>query len=92
MPPKKRASKASPPAQNLTDSEGDTPAPAKKKAKAAPKPKGPVTPLDPSVPHNTAFPDTLEFSRPGEGEVRVAMWNVCGLKACEKKVSATGGG
>lgn len=86
MPPKKRAAKAaSPPAE---DPGSDTPAPAKK-PKAAAK-KGPVTPLDPSIPHNTAFPDSLEFDRPVEGAVRIAMWNVAGIRACAKKVSLEG--
>lgn len=63
-----------------------------KKAKAAPKPKvpkAPVTPLDPSLPTNTAFPmDLAPFAKKGDGEVRIAAWNVCGIKACDKKVSA----
>jgi len=49
--------------------------------------KGPVVPIHSDLPNNTAFPDPLEpFERPeGEGTIRIAAWNVAGLKACEKK-------
>ncbi|GAA6020084.1 hypothetical protein JCM11491_006389 [Sporobolomyces phaffii] len=62
--------------------------PPKKKAKKAPAAKkGPVTPIHPDLAHNVAFPDPLgPFPRPTEpGTVRIASWNVAGLKACEKK-------
>lgn len=93
MPPKKRNAKAK------ADTEADSPAsdarsgsaspPPAKKAKAGPKakePKGPVTPLDAAVPHNKAFPEELSFETVVEGGVRVAMWNVAGVKASLKKV------
>ncbi|GAA5905397.1 hypothetical protein JCM5296_003706 [Sporobolomyces johnsonii] len=55
--------------------------PKKKKAK-----KEPVQPLDDSLPTNTTLPDPLEpFPRPGEGQIRIAAWNVSGLRASEKK-------
>ncbi|GAA5835153.1 hypothetical protein JCM3766R1_006885 [Sporobolomyces carnicolor] len=59
-------------------------APKKKKAKKA---TGPVTPIHPELPNNTAFPDPLEpFARPtASGQLRISSWNVAGLKACEKK-------
>lgn len=57
--------------------------PAAKKSKA----KEPVKPLDASLPHNTAFPQDLQpFPAKAEGAVRLSAWNVCGIKACDKKV------
>jgi len=58
-----------------------------KPSKAKKPKKGPVVPIHPDLPNNTAFPDPLEpFERPeGDGTVRIAAWNVAGLKACEKK-------
>lgn len=59
--------------------------PAAKKSKA----KEPVKPLDVSLPHNTAFPKDLQpFPAKAEGSARLSAWNVCGIKACDKKVSS----
>jgi hypothetical protein len=67
-----------------SDSE-QTKKPAAKKSKA----KEPVKPLDASLPHNTAFPKDLQpFPAKAEGSVRLSAWNVCGIKACDKKVSS----
>ncbi|ORY59440.1 Endonuclease/exonuclease/phosphatase [Leucosporidium creatinivorum] len=56
--------------------------PAAKKSKA----KEPVKPLDASLPHNTTFPKDLQpFPTKAEGSVRLSAWNVCGIKACDKK-------
>jgi hypothetical protein len=89
MPPKGTKRKASPPASDSEDHSSNEGPSAKKaqpakKAKAA---KGPVTPLDSSLPHNVAFPADLEpFPPKAAGELRLATWNVCGIKACDKKV------
>lgn len=63
-----------------------------KPSKAKKAKKGPVTPIHKDLPNNTAFPDPLEpFERPqGEGTIRIAAWNVAGLKACEKKGTSSG--
>lgn len=64
-------------------------APKAKKAKAPAK--GPVTPIDPSLPHNLKFPENLQpFPAKKEGEIRISTWNVCGIKACDKKVRMGG--
>ncbi|GAA5903786.1 exodeoxyribonuclease III [Sporobolomyces salmoneus] len=84
-PPPTKATEAESELSELEEEEDE--APKKKKAKKAPVKKGPVTPIHPDLPNNTAFPDPLEpFGRPqGEGTLRIASWNVAGLKACEKK-------
>lgn len=97
MPPRKsstsltkRKTPSSPPPKAAVGSESDLSelsAEEEKPSKAKKPKKGPVVPIHPDLPNNTAFPDPLEpFERPeGDGTVRIAAWNVAGLKACEKK-------
>lgn len=82
MPPRKRQASVS----ESEHSERSSTSKPKAKKSAAKKGKGPVTPLDPSLPHNTAFPTELKIAPRKEGEVRLACWNVGGIKACDKKV------
>ncbi|GAA5878406.1 hypothetical protein JCM16303_002762 [Sporobolomyces ruberrimus] len=93
-PPAAKKATESDESSALSEQEEAEEEPKKKKAKKAPVKKGPVTPIHPDLPNNTAFPDPLEpFPRP-EGNrdagdedkvVRISSWNVAGLKACEKK-------
>lgn len=73
MPPKRKS------AANNSDS--DEPKP----KKAAKTPKAPLTPLDPDLPINKTFPPSLEILKKADGVTRLATWNVCGIKACDKK-------
>ncbi|KAK4703192.1 hypothetical protein P7C70_g3019, partial [Phenoliferia sp. Uapishka_3] len=59
MPPKRKA-EAEPPASQSSGSEADEPEKKTKKPAAKKAAKGPVTPLDPSLPHNLTIPVDLE--------------------------------
>lgn len=71
--------------------------PKEPKEKKVKEPKGPVQPIHAHLPNNTTFPLDLKFEKPtmakveegGEEKkvVRLSSWNICGIKACEKKVS-----
>ncbi|GAA5885478.1 hypothetical protein JCM6882_009636 [Rhodosporidiobolus microsporus] len=83
--PKAKRAKKQKPAKEESDGGGeeeeDKPKPKKAKAK-----KGPVEPLDASLPTNLTVPDPLAlFERPQEGRIRISAWNVAGLRASEKK-------
>lgn len=95
MPPRKRKASVSE-SEHSSAGEGASDGKPKAKKPAAKKGKGPVTPIDSSLPHNTAFPAELNFVPRKEGKVRLACWNVGGIRACDKKVrgslSAGGGG
>ncbi|SCV67001.1 BQ2448_5647 [Microbotryum intermedium] len=96
----KQDSPSSPVGEKAVDSaSSDEEAPSKKRTKKAgsktpkepkaakPKPKpGPVQPLDPTLPTNKTLPDPMPPypSRP-QGQLRISAWNICGLKAAEKK-------
>ncbi|KAM0753627.1 hypothetical protein T439DRAFT_322519 [Meredithblackwellia eburnea MCA 4105] len=81
----KRKSKADTPVSD-SDAASSTEEAPQKKAKKATKTKEPVKPLDPTLPTNTVIPpDLLTFESKAEGVVRIATWNVCGIKACDKK-------
>ncbi|KAL8293095.1 hypothetical protein RQP46_000789 [Phenoliferia psychrophenolica] len=86
MAPKRKAAAA--PASDSDASQHSSDEGTKKKAKkpAAKKAAVPVAPLDASLPVNTVFPvDLKPFTPKADGSVRIAAWNVCGIKACEKK-------
>ncbi|CAH7671215.1 Endonuclease/exonuclease/phosphatase [Phakopsora pachyrhizi] len=59
----------------------------KKKKLKKPITKGPVKPIDPNLPNNRQFPVKLNLSeRTSDTEViRISAWNVCGIRACDKK-------
>lgn len=42
-------------------------------------------PFDPSVPNNTTMPSEMSFSKAPEGGVKIASYNVSGLRASVKK-------
>lgn len=42
-------------------------------------------PFDPSVPNNTTMPSEMSFSKAPEGGVKIASYNVSGLRASIKK-------
>jgi AP endonuclease-1 len=56
-----------------------------KAKKAAKKAKAPLTPLNPDQPINRTFPPSLSFPAKPEGHLRLATWNICGIKSCDKK-------
>ncbi|BGP37979.1 hypothetical protein JCM10449v2_001906 [Rhodotorula kratochvilovae] len=70
----------------LTDLEASEDDDKPKKKKRAKKEKEPVKPLDPTLPTNKTVPEEVApYERPQEGCVRIAAWNVAGLRASEKK-------
>lgn len=89
MAPKRKAAAVDPVSDSETSnaSEDDSKGKAKKAKKpAAKKTKGPVIPLDPSLPNNTVIPaDLAPFPKRADGTIRIAAWNVCGIKASDKK-------
>lgn len=87
MPPKASKRKVAADSDAEVSSHSESEQVAKKPAAKKSKAKAPVTPIDPSLPHNKEFPADLQpFPVKEEGSVRLSAWNVCGIKACDKKV------
>lgn len=91
MPPKgsssKRKAKQVDKEEDIeTNSEGEQGNSKASKPKKAKTSKGPVIPLDPSLPINTTFPIDVSLPPKPEGTIRLSNWNVCGINSAMKKV------
>lgn len=85
MPPTKRRK----PASEEPETDEDAPPPPQQpraNSKAKQQQKEPLRPLDPDMPTNTVLPTPLTVpARHPDASIKLAAWNIAGLKACDKK-------